>query len=73
MSLNGRQITRRFSIDTTSVEDDGATLSGTYRETIWGYATEPTTVVGTFSLRRPVYGLAQQLNKRVYLPVITKH
>jgi len=71
MSLNGRQITRRFSLDTTSVEDDGATLSGTYRETIWGYDRQPSTAVGIFILRRPVYGLAQ-LNKRIYLPIVTK-
>ena len=72
MFLNGRQVTRRFSLDSTDVEDDGATLSGTYRETIWGYDRQPSTAVGTVILRRPVYGLAQQLSHRVYLPIITK-
>jgi len=72
MSLSGRQITRRFSLDGTSVEDDGATLNGTYRETIWGYDRQPTTAVGAFILRRPVYGLTQQLNKRIFLPIVIK-
>jgi len=72
LSLNARTVTRRFSLDSTSVEDDGATVKGTYRETIWGYDAEPSTAVGAFSLQRPVYGLAQQLNKRVYLPIIIK-
>jgi hypothetical protein len=48
-----RSVTREFSMVTTAVEEDGARLVGTYRETIWGYAIRPSTVVGTFTLERP--------------------
>jgi hypothetical protein len=53
--LPGRHITRQFSLVTSEVQDDGGTLIGTYRETQWGFAPQPSTVVGSFTLQRPIY------------------
>ena len=55
MTLNGREITRQFSLFSPSVPTNSATLTGTYRETVWGYALQPSTVMGTFTLQRPVF------------------
>ena len=54
--LPKREVTRQFRLVTTGIQGDGATLTGEYRETIWGYAPQPTMVVGTFTLQRPVFG-----------------
>jgi len=65
-ALNELKITRRFSLVSTKVENNGASLSGVYRETIWGYNTEPSTVVGAFTLQRPVF----EASRWLYLPVL---
>lgn len=51
-----RRVTRQFSLTSTTVEDDGATLVGEYRETIWGFLLQPSTAIGEFTLKRPVFG-----------------
>ncbi len=68
-----RIVTRQFSLDTEQILNDGATLLGTYRETIWGYAPEPVTVVGKFALERPIFGASSSSGRKtVYLPVIRR-
>ena len=68
-----RIVTRQFSLDTEQILNDGATLLGTYRETIWGYAPEPVTVVGKFALERPIFGATSTGGNRVvYLPIIRR-
>jgi hypothetical protein len=56
MNLNGRTVQRQFSLTGVAVGGDPAQISGQYRETLWGYATQPVTVVGLFTLQRPVFG-----------------
>jgi uncharacterized repeat protein (TIGR01451 family) len=53
--LPERRATRQFSLVSTEVHTTGAQLDGIYRETIWGIRPDPVTVVGTFSLHRPVF------------------
>lgn len=68
-----RIVTRQFSLDTEQILNDGATLLGTYRETIWGYAPEPVTVVGKFALERPIFGTTSSGgNRLVFLPIIRR-
>ena len=55
--LRAGRITRQFRLITTGVQNDGATLTGEYRETIWGYASYPSTVIGTFTLQRPIFAI----------------
>lgn len=59
LEVAGQTITRQFILTSTGVEDKGNILRGTYRETVWGFNPQPATVVGTFALRRPVFGAAQ--------------
>jgi hypothetical protein len=61
LEVAGQLITRQFILTSTSVEDKGNILRGTYRETVWGFSPQPATVVGTFALRRPVFGAGQSL------------
>jgi uncharacterized repeat protein (TIGR01451 family) len=49
------RVTRQFSLVSTDVHTTGAQLDGIYRETVWGIRPDPVTVVGTFSLQRPVF------------------
>jgi len=76
-----RTVIRQFRLITTNVQGDGATLTGEYRETIWGYAAYPTTVIGTFTLQRPVFGVVADPedtptpmpgNNKVFLPLVTR-
>jgi hypothetical protein len=59
LTVAGQTITRQFILTSTSVEDNGNILRGAYRETVWGFSPQPATVVGTFALRRPVFGAGQ--------------
>lgn len=54
-NLNGRTVQRQFSLTGTAVGGNPAILSGQYRETLWGYAAQPVTVVGNFTLQRPIF------------------
>ena len=68
-----RIVTRQFSLDTEQVLNDGATLLGTYRETIWDYAPEPVTVVGKFALERPLFSTTVSTSpRRVFLPLVRR-
>ncbi|MEZ4674345.1 MAG: hypothetical protein R2932_08895 [Caldilineaceae bacterium] len=55
-TLNGRAIQRQFWVTGTISQSDGSQLTGEYRETLWGAARKPATVVGTFTLQRAVFG-----------------
>lgn len=55
VNLNGRTVQRQFSLTGTAVGGNPAIISGQYRETLWGYASQPVTVVGNFTLQRPVF------------------
>lgn len=52
LMVGGRAVQRQFRLITTSVTNDGAELSGEYRETLWGYTSAPITVIGAFTLQR---------------------
>jgi hypothetical protein len=79
--LSGREIRRQFSLESTSVLANGAQLAGVYRETLWGYSSRPSTLVGKFYLERPVFGAPAPTataspppnwSARLYLPMIRK-
>lgn len=52
--LAGQQIWRQFRL-LGAVDATGTTLTGEYRETLWGYVQQPITTIGTFTLIRPDY------------------
>lgn len=52
--VTGQPVTRQFRVDGT-VSADGTTLTGEYRETLWGYAPQPITTIGAFAFKRPDY------------------
>ena len=52
--VDGRTVQRQFSLTGTLKPGDANTLIGEYRETLWGYASQPLTVLGTFTLSRPL-------------------
>lgn len=54
-TLDGQPIQRQFRLSGTLGASDGSTISGEYRETLWGAARQPITVVGAFTLQRPVF------------------
>lgn len=55
MNLHGRALQRQFSLQGSAVGGDPAQISGQYRETLWGYAPQPVTVLGRFTLQRLVF------------------
>ena len=55
MTVSGRQVLRQFRLTGASAKADGSQITGEYRETIWGYTSVPLTVIGNFSLQRPVF------------------
>jgi hypothetical protein len=67
-------VTRQFQLITKNVEGNGARLKGEYRETLWGYAAYPTTVIGTFVLQRPVFvaGPGGTYSDNIYMPIISR-
>ncbi|MCL4858349.1 MAG: tandem-95 repeat protein [Caldilineaceae bacterium] len=54
--VSGRTVQRQFRLTGTSTASDGGQVSGEYRETLWGYASVPVTVIGSFTLQRPGFG-----------------
>src|SRR4029079_9607337 len=46
---------RHFRLTGAISASDGSQISGEYRETIWGATHQPVTVVGAFTLQRPVF------------------
>jgi hypothetical protein len=54
-TLSGQPIQRQFRLSGAISASDGSQISGQYRETIWGATHQPVTVVGAFTLQRPVF------------------
>ena len=54
--VSGRAVQRQFRLMGQLTSADGGQVAGEYRETLWGYAPAPVTVIGTFTLQRPGYG-----------------
>ncbi len=54
-TYNGESIQRQFRLTGAVSRSDGSQLAGEYRETLWGVARAPVTVVGAFTLQRPVF------------------
>ncbi len=54
-TINGQPIDRQFRLTGAISQSDGSQLKGEYRETLWGAAREPITVIGSFVLQRPVF------------------
>lgn len=52
--MGGQVLSRQFQLIGT-LDADGTTLTGEYRETLWGYARQPITTIGVFTLKRPNY------------------
>ncbi|HRW04652.1 MAG TPA: cadherin-like domain-containing protein, partial [Caldilineaceae bacterium] len=59
-NLNGKAIERQFWLSGTISAGDGSRLVGQYRETMWGVARQPVTVIGDFTMQRPVFGNSVQ-------------
>ena len=54
-TFNGQSIQRQFRLTGAISQSDGSQLTGEYRETLWGVAHAPVTVIGAFTLQRPVF------------------
>ena len=54
-TLSGQPIQRQFRLTGAISASDGSRISGEYRETMWGATHQPVTVVGAFTLQRPVF------------------
>jgi hypothetical protein len=53
--MQARQsITRQFRLEGMAIQN-GDVITGTYRETVWGFMPQPSTVVGRFGLARTVF------------------
>jgi hypothetical protein len=73
MIVAGRPIMRQFSLTGAIAQGDAARLTGQYRETLWGYAREPITVLGTFTLQRAGVGTSVPATPNTaYLPLIQR-
>ncbi len=57
-TLRGATVQRQFRLTGAIAQADGSKLSGEYRETVWEGARQPVTVVGTFTLQRPLFATA---------------
>ena len=53
----GQRLMRQFRLVGAAVPEQEGTLSGQYRETVWGYGPQPMTVQGTFTLNEAVSDL----------------
>lgn len=54
-TLSGKPVQRQFRLTGAISHSDGSQLTGEYRETLWGVARQPVTMLGTFTLQRPVF------------------
>lgn len=75
LTVAGRSVQRQFRLTGAVTSADGRTLSGEYRETIWGYTPQPITAVGPFTLQWIGSGSVADTpltggNNKLYLPVI---
>jgi len=77
LQVSGRTIQRQFRLIGTRRDANGNTFAGEYRETLWGYATVPLTVVGEFTLDRegvplaalPNVGGGGNTSSKIFLPM----
>lgn len=53
--LSGQPIQRQFRLTGAATVADGSVISGEYRETLWGAARAPITLLGRFTLQRTVF------------------
>lgn len=51
--VSGREIVRQFRFISSDIKAEGGLLTGDYRETLWGFAIEPSTAMGQGRLARP--------------------
>ncbi len=69
-TLGGQPIERQFRLSGTIIANDGSRISGEYRETLWGAAHQPVTVIGAFTLQRTVFAtVASALGNRAPVTV----
>jgi hypothetical protein len=54
-TFNGQPVQRQFRLTGAVSQSNGSQLAGEYRETLWGATHTPITVIGTFTLQRPVF------------------
>lgn len=54
-TLSGQPVQRQFRLTGAISTSDGSQIRGEYRETLWGATHQPVTVLGTFTLQRPVF------------------
>jgi hypothetical protein len=54
-TLSGQPIQRQFRLSGAISASDGSRISGQYRETVCGATHQPVTVLGAFTLQRPVF------------------
>lgn len=54
-TLNSQTMQRQFRLTGAISQSDGSQITGEYRETVWGAARQPVTVIGAFTLQRPVF------------------
>lgn len=55
IQLGTQLIQRQFRLTGAISQSDGSQVTGQYRETLWGAARQPVTVIGSFTLQRPVF------------------
>ena len=48
--VSGREIVRQFRLVSSAIEANGGKIAGDYRETLWGFAMEPSTAMGQGTL-----------------------
>ena len=65
---SGQRLMRQFRLSGELAPDEES-LSGEYRETLWGYGPQPLTVIGTFTLRKAA---EEEVYEKVYLPLVLK-
>lgn len=51
--VSGKTVTRKVTLDSATVTNDGASITGTYTETISGLTPEVITVIGSFIIVKP--------------------
>jgi hypothetical protein len=72
-TLSGQALERQFRLAGTISQSDGSQITGEYRETLWGAARQPITVIGTFTLQRPVFdGTAPDTSNKAPDPVVDR-
>jgi len=71
VTVAGRPVTRQFQLTTAPIQNS-AIITGTYRETLWGYQPQPATVSGDFILAQRAVSSAAPGGTRLFLPLIRR-